>query len=76
MILSRPDIVSRGFVDSKEGDSILEQGKDLVMSELAQGGKHPVDRSSINTRVKDTLSKFFYKQIKRRPMIITTTIEI
>ena len=76
VILSRPDIVSRGFVDSREGDSILEQGKDLVMSELAQGGKHPVDRSSINTRVKDTLSKFFYKQIKRRPMIITTTIEI
>jgi ribonuclease J len=76
MILSRPDIVSRGFVDTREGDTILEQGKDLVMSELSHGGKHPVDRSSINTRVKDSLSKFFYKQTKRRPMIITTTIEI
>jgi ribonuclease J len=76
VILSRPDIVSRGFVDTREGDTILEQGKDLVMSELSHGGKHPVDRSSINTRVKDILSKFFYKQTKRRPMIITTTIEI
>lgn len=76
IILSRPDIVSRGFIDTREDDTILEQGKDLVMAEISHGDSHPSDRSSINAKVKDTLSKFFYKHTKRRPMIITTTIEI
>ncbi len=30
----------------------------------------------INTKVKDTLGKFFYEQTKRRPMILTTTMEV
>lgn len=75
-LLRRPDIVSRGFVDTKNGEQILEQGRDLVSESLGHSGKHPIERSSINTKVKDTLSKFFYDQTKRRPMILTTTIEV
>jgi ribonuclease J len=76
ILLGRPDIVSKGFVDTKDGEYILEQGRDLVASSLGHTGKHPIERSSINTKTKDTLSKFFYEQIKRRPMILTTTIEV
>ena len=75
-LIRRPDIVSRGFVDTKNGEQILEQGRDLVSSSLGHSGKHPIERSSINTKVKDTLGKFFYDQTKRRPMILTTTIEV
>ena len=75
-LLGRPDIVSRGFVDTKNGESILEQARDLVATDLVHTFKHPVERSSINTRVKDILSKFFYEQTKRHPMILTTTIEV
>ena len=75
-LIGRPDIVSKGFVDTKDGEIILEQGRDLVASSLGHTGKYPVERSSINTKTKDTLSKFFYEQTKRRPMILPTTIEI
>jgi len=75
-VIGRPDIVSKGFVDTKDGESILEQGRDLVASSLVHVGNYPVERSSINAKVKDTLSKFFYDQTKRRPMILTTTIEV
>ena len=76
IILGRPDIISRGFIVSRENDAILDQGRELVISSLSHAGKHPLDKSSISTKVKDTLGKFFYEQTKRRPMIITTTIEI
>jgi len=75
-IVGRPDIVSRGFVDMKEGETILEQGRDLVKAALDHSGGHPLEWSFINTKVKDTLSKFFYEQTRRRPMILTTAIEV
>jgi ribonuclease J len=75
-IVGRPDIVSRGFVDMKEGETILEQGRDLVQATLERSGGHPLEWSFINTKVKDTLSKFFYEQTRRRPMILTTAVEV
>jgi len=75
-IVGRPDIVSRGFVDKKEGESILEQGRDLVATTLDRSGGHPLESSFINTKVKDTLGRFFYEQTRRRPMILTTTVEV
>jgi len=75
-IVGRPDIVSRGFVDQKEGEIILEQGRDLVKTALDHGGGLPLESSYINTKVKDTLSKFFFEQTRRRPMILTTSLEV
>jgi ribonuclease J len=75
-IVGRPDIVSRGFVDMKEGEAILEQGRDLVKATLDRGGGRPLEWSFINAKVKDTLSKFFYDQTRRRPMILTTAVEV
>lgn len=75
-IVGRPDIVSRGFVDMKEGEAILEQGRDLVKATLDHGDGRPLEWSFINAKVKDTLSKFFYEQTRRRPMILTTAVEV
>ncbi len=75
-IVGRPDIVSRGFVDMKEGEIILEQGRDLVKTALDHSGGLPLESSYINTKVKDTLGKFFFEQTRRRPMILTTALEV
>lgn len=75
-LIGRPDIVSRGFVDTQEGENILEQGRALVATTLDRSGGRPLEGSFINTKVKDTLSKFFYEQTRRRPMILTTTVEV
>jgi ribonuclease J len=75
-LVGRPDLISRGFVDAKNGSPILEEGKDLLVTTLSHGGKHQLERSSINTKVKDTLGKYLYQQTKRRPMILTTIIEV
>jgi ribonuclease J len=75
-VVGRPDIVSRGFVDMKEGEAILEQGRDLVKAALDHGGGRPLEWSFINAKVKDTLRTFFYEQTRRRPMILTTAVEV
>ena len=75
-IIGRPDIVSRGFVDMKEGKNILEQGRDLVANTLGRSGRHPLESSFINTKVKETLGGFFYEQTRRRPIILTTIMEV
>jgi len=75
-VIGRPDIVSRGFVDTKEAESILEQGRDMVANALSHSNSHPLEASVINAKVRDTLSKFFHDQTRRRPMVLTTTIEI
>ena len=75
-IVGRPDIVSRGFVHMKEGGSILEQGRDLVKDTLDRSSGRPLEWNFINAKVKDVLSKFFYEQTRRRPMILTTAVEV
>jgi len=75
-IIGRPDIISRGFVDTKEGRNILEQGRNLVATTLNYSGGQKLEEGLINTKVKDSLSKFFYEQTRRRPMILTATIEV
>jgi len=72
-VIGKPDILSRGFVDTEEGKMIIEQGRALVATALTHRDNHPVDRSLINIKIKDTLARFFYEQTKRRPMILTTT---
>ncbi len=73
-LVGKPDIVSRGFVDVEHDGSVIEAGKELVAGTLAKG--HHIDHTSIHTIVKEHLSKFFYEKTKRRPMIITTAIEV
>ena len=73
-LVGMPDIVSRGFVDSEHDGSVIDQGRELVASTLGKG--HHTEQSAIHTRIKETLSKFFYEKTKRRPMIITTAIEV
>lgn len=75
-IVGRPDIISRGFVDTEESEDILEQGRVKIIEALTHSGKHIIERSTINTKVKDVLGKFFHERTRRRPMIITTTIEV
>ncbi|MBM3166875.1 MAG: ribonuclease J, partial [Chloroflexi bacterium] len=60
-IIGRPDIVSRGFVDTTEEETILEQGRDLVATTLERSSGRPLEWSFINAKVKDTLGKFFYE---------------
>lgn len=76
-LVSGPDIVSRGFVYVKESEELLDRAKSLVEQTLLRvvSKKHN-DRMAIKSLIRDELSKFIYKETKRRPMILPIIMEI
>jgi len=77
-LIGRPDIVSRGFVDTREAKDkdMIEKSRDLVARVLDHSGDRPAEWSFINTKVRDTLNKFYYEQTKRRPMILPFMVKV
>ncbi|MEE8419374.1 MAG: ribonuclease J [Dehalococcoidales bacterium] len=75
-LVSRPDIISRGFVDMTESKDMMEESRDLVAKSLDHGGNRPSDWGFINPKVKDVLSNYYYKQTRRRPMILPFMVRV
>ena len=71
-IVSGPDIVSRGFVYVKESEELMAKARkvaELALEKvISKGGK---DFAAIKNAVRDDLTKFFFKETKRKPMILT-----
>jgi ribonuclease J len=75
-LVSRPDIVSRGFVDTRECKDMLEESRDLVANTLDHAGTRPTEWSFVNEKVRDALNKFYYEQTKRRPMVLPFMVKV
>jgi ribonuclease J len=75
-LVGRPDIVSRGFVDTKESRDMIEESRNLVARTLDHGRDRPADWGFISTKVRDVLHKFYYDQTKRRPMILPFMVKV
>jgi len=75
-LVGRPDIVTRGFVDAREFKDMIEKSRDLIAQALDHSGARPAEWSFINTKVRDTLDKFYYQQTKRRPMILPFMVKV
>jgi ribonuclease J len=75
-LVGRPDIVSRGFVDTREAKDMLEESRDIVARSLDHSGVRPADWGFIYAKVRDILHKFYYDQTKRRPMILPVMVKV
>lgn len=76
-LLSGPDIVSRGFVYVRESGDLMEEATEVVRIAvddcLAAGVS---DWSKIKNIIRDTLSDFLWKRIKRNPVILPIIMEV
>jgi ribonuclease J len=75
-LVGRPDIVSRGFVDTREAKDMIEESRDIVAKALDHSGARPADWGFIYAKVRDILHKFYYDQTKRRPMILPVMVKV
>ncbi|UCE97274.1 MAG: ribonuclease J, partial [Dehalococcoidia bacterium] len=75
-LVGRPDIVSRGFVDVNESKDMLEESRQLVAKILDHGRRHTAEWGFADSKVRDTLNRFYYQQTKRRPMILPVTVKV
>ncbi|MFC1985023.1 ribonuclease J, partial [Chloroflexota bacterium] len=75
-LVGRPDIVSRGFVDTRESMDMIEESRNVVARVLDHGGTRPADWGFINTKVRDTLNKYYYEQTRRHPMVLPFMVKV
>ena len=77
LVLSSPEITSRGFVYLKEADEMMKNAVGVVEDVLDSCRERgTTDRNRIKSVVRDNLSDFFWKKTQRRPMILPMIIEI
>lgn len=75
-LVSRPDIVSYGFVDPAESEKMLEESRDLVAKAIDHTGKPRGDGNLAANKAKEVLERFFYQKTGRRPMILPVVVNI
>jgi ribonuclease J len=78
MLLSGPDIVSRGFVYVREAEDLMEEARqvayDAIMDVIDYGDR--ADRMRLKKRVKEALTQFLYSKTKRKPMILPVIMDV
>ena len=77
LVLSGPDIITRGFVYVKESESLMEELRQLAIRSLDEAERrYPGDFASIKSAMKEEISSFLYKRTKRSPMILPVIMEV
>jgi len=78
LLLSGPDIVSRGFVYVRENEELMEEAKRVVQKSLERclGKGKNLDRMHLKNTVRDDLSKFLFTKTGRKPMILPVIMNI
>ncbi len=75
-VVAGPMVMSRGFVYIKESDEFMEEAREIVsyaMEKIAD--KNITSRNKIRENIKDALSSFIWRRIKRSPMILPIIME-
>ncbi len=76
-IVSGPDIITRGFVYVRESENLIEEARSVIEDSLQRClSKNIKDWGKIKMVVKDTLSGFLWKKMKRNPVILPIIMEI
>ena len=75
-LAGKPHIVTRGFVDAGEEQVLVEKGQDVVLAALDHDRRRLTDPGFVDARARESLSKFLYERIHRRPIIIPVVVEV
>ena len=76
-LVSGPDIVSRGFVYVRENEDLMEEARLVVLDAIDDCLVHHVsDWAKIKNIIRDTLSDFLWRRLKRNPVILPIISEV
>ena len=76
-LLAGPDIVSRGFVYVRESENLMEEAREVVYEAVEKClSRNSSDWGRIKNEIKDSLSDYLWKKMKRNPMILPIIMEV
>ena len=77
MVMSGPDIISRGFVYVRESEDLIDSARQVVKDRLEKCQKEKIkDWSALKNAVRDDLRNFIYQKTKRSPVILPVFLEV
>ena len=72
-----PEIVTRGFLPSDDGQEILGQAREVVLRTVEQSSaEEKTDWSVIKEKIRIDLKRFLNKQTSKRPLILPVILEV
>lgn len=75
-LVAGPDIVTRGFVYVREAEELLDEAKAIVEDSVQLCmDKNISDWSKIKNTIRDDLSEYLWKKMKRNPVILPIIME-
>ena len=75
-LVAGPDIVTRGFVYVREAEELLDEAREVVSGSVETCmNKNITDWSKIKNIIKDDLSEYLWKKMKRNPVILPIIME-
>jgi ribonuclease J len=91
-LIGKPQIVTRGFIDADENQALIEKSQDVIVAALNGNERRLIwprvslraeapseaerQRSNLEAKVRNSLTKFLYEQTHRRPVIISIAVGV
>ena len=77
MVISGPDVITRGFVYVRESENLIEDIKRVLRKEIQKCEEKGItDWASIKSILRESLHDYIYKKTKRDPMILPIIMEV
>ncbi len=73
-LLDTPDIITRGFIYTKEAEDVLAAATQSIVNIIESNGR--ASQEAIRNKVEKSLSEYLYTETKRRPMIMAVIRDI
>lgn len=75
-LLSGPEVLSKGFVYVKEAELLMKEAVALSMHVIDSFPPYSFDINSMNTKLRDEISRLMYERTKRSPMILPVLMQV
>ena len=76
MLISGPEIVTRGFVYMREAEELLDELRETAFDAIELGlSRRYTEWNQLKNLIKDSLAKYIYQKVKRRPMILPIILD-
>lgn len=76
-LVSKPDIISRGFVYVREAENLMEGIREAAMASMEFAlARNNADWATLKSRLRSDVAKYIYDMTKRNPMILPIIEEV
>ena len=77
MIISGPEVVSRGFVYVREAEELMDKAKEIAKNAIEECFDRGInERGEIKNSVKNALSRYILQTTGRKPMILPIIMDV